>query len=272
MKYHLLFFNLLALLLHACSKDNDNKSSVSTGKMTKIVTMDGTNTTTTLYSYDANGKLSGYRQSHTSGGSSSENGVRIVRKAGDMIDKIIFKNGGNTDSTTITTITSGQLYNSMEWAETYLPVTVARKFTFTYDNQGKIAGATKIEIYAGQANPQSRYDYTYLNDNLSSMKLYQISGGTNLFLYDYNMEYDQKVNPIASGNDWILLSLISGNSGAQNCSANNLTKMSFKQTGSPSLEVLSLSYTYNEQNLPVKAAATFGMTGRKPETSTFTYE
>jgi hypothetical protein len=271
MKHPLLFLCILAMLLNSCTKENTTTPSGGTGKLTKMVLNDGTNTFTVLYSYDANGKLTGFNEGPPNPASSNGSGVRIVRKAGDLIDKIVIRNGGNADSTIITTNTSADKYTSMEWTEPSGPGTVIKRFTFTYDNQGKIVEATKTDIFAGQPDPQNRYEYTYQNNNLISMKVYRISGGTNLYFYDYAMEYDQKINPLAFQNEWILLSLLPPGSGAQNASANNLTRMTFKQIGStaPAL-ILTLSYTYNDKDMPVKAAATASTSGNA--TYTFFYE
>jgi YD repeat-containing protein len=275
MKFNLLFLSILALLLHACSKDNDTKPSGGTGKLSKVVSTDDSYTTTVLYSYDANGKLLGkratWRQNQAVGGGSGEDGFRIVRKAGEMIDKIVFKSSYNADSTTCTTTSSGPLYTSMEWTDLFASHAVTRKFSFTYDNQGKIASVTETDIYGGQPDPKNRYNFTYQNNNLTSIKTYRLSTGTDIFFDDYSLEYDQKVNPIAFGNESILLSFVSGRSFVQ-CSANNLTKMTVKQVGSPSPDVVTtVSYTYNDQNMPVKATANSSRAA-SPEISSFTYE
>jgi hypothetical protein len=272
MKSSLALLLLFAVLCSSCSKDNDTKSSTGAKKLTKLVSTDGTYTTTILFGYDAGGKLATMRQSETGGGSTSDEGFRIVRKTDGTIDKVVFKSDRNTDSTTLTITTSGQQYTSMQWIEDPGPHAVTKRVNFTYDSQGKIAEATETDIIGNQTDPKSRYNFTYQNNNLTSIKVYRISGGTNILFYDYSLEYDQKVNPIGFGNEWVLLSFISGGSFVQG-SANNFTKMTLKQVGSSSPDlVYTLSYTYNDQNMPTKATGNSNTAGDPAETYTYTYE
>jgi hypothetical protein len=272
MKSHILLAGLAVLIVFSCKKNNDTKTPQPAGaKLAKMVIIDGQYTQTTFYTYDADGKLSTLRETESGGGSYSESGFRLIRKGGGMLERIIFRNAGSADSTTITISTNGQQYASAEWLmKPGSPIVETRKITFVTNSEGQITEATKVDYYGTTADPKSRTTFAYINNNLTAEKLYRISGGTNNLADQYDMEYDSKTNPLASGAEWLVLSSATGHAFWQ-CSANNLTKLMYQDVGQPT-ETYNFTYTYNNKGLPVSASFKSSDPSQPVQTIAYTYE
>jgi YD repeat-containing protein len=274
MKSQLLLGCLGTILLFSCKKEKENEeeNNASAGtKLTKIASIAGSLTTTTFFTYDADGKLATWRRTESGGGTPSNDGFRIQRKAGGMIDRVIFKRTGFSDSVSLVVSSSGTQYTSAELTEIAFGSTETRRTAFTYDNAGNIAEATTTDIHGnGQTDPKSRINYTYANGNVTSAKVYRISGGTNDLFVQYDLTYDQKPNPLAYGAEWILLTSTEMLFGAHG-SANNFTRIAVKQSGAPE-RPFTVTYTYNEKGLPATAVQKEETSGQVVSTSTYTYQ
>jgi hypothetical protein len=266
-----LYFLAIALFL-SCKKENDDGTEPpgSGTKLTKMVIVTGSTTTTTNLTYDAGGKLARWHETETGGGSSAEDGFRIQRKADGMIDKIVFKRDGISDSITVAVNSSGSKYTSAQSTQSFSGMTHTVRTTFLYDNAGNITESTETDIYGNDPpDPKSRLKYTYVNGNITSMKVYRISGGANNLFIQHDLEYDQKLNPLASGADWIVLTstgMLFGPHG----SANNFTRLTIKRPGAGEIPITA-SYTYNDKNMPVTAVQK-NAAGQVVATTTFTYQ
>jgi hypothetical protein len=266
---HLLGFLLIVFVL-SCKKEADIDSPGTNGgtKLTKMVVVSGSTTTTTTLGYDANGRLSNWRQVDNSAAPAND-GFRIQRKADGMIEKVIFKRASFPDSASLTINSSAAKYTSADWANAYgFPET--QRTAFVYENAGNIVESTITDILPnGQTDPKSRYTYTYSNGNISSMKVYRISGGTNSLFRQYDFTHDQKTNPLALGAEWILLTA-TDMLFAPNGSANNPTMITIKQANGTE-RPFTFTYTYNEQGRPI-ASVQKDAGGTVVATTTYTYQ
>jgi hypothetical protein len=271
MKHQFFLLGLFSFLLHSCKKNDAGDPSAEGTKLAKAVSTDGQYTQTTFYTYDADGKLAGLRETETGGGMNSESGFRIVRKAGGMIERVVFKNSGSSDSTTLFVTSSGQQYISTERTESAGPGTLTTKVTFVYNSAGAITEATEVDTYSGSSpDPQSRTTYAYSNNNLTAIKLYRISGGTNNLADQYDMEYDSKTNPLASGNEWLVLSTATG-AAEWLGSTNNFTKLIYQDAGQPT-ETYNIAYTYTSKGLPLTANIKSSDPSQPAQKITYTYQ
>lgn len=274
MNSNLLFFCGLTLFFCSCKKDNSTSEPGAANKLTKVVSTDGTYTTNTLFSYDAAGRLSGFRETETGGGSTYETGVRIVRKSDGMIEKIVSKVSDMADSITANVASTGKQYTGAQWTENYGSYSITRDVAFTNDGQGRPASATTTETYSGDTpEPDERYDFTYQNNSLATLKVYRIGSSASDPFLDYSFEYDQKTNPLVMGTEGSLLDLVLGTPFFLYNSANNVFKMTVTQEGPSGLvTVFTLAYKYNNQNLPVSATSTITGSSSGTQSLTYTYE
>ncbi|MDQ3277657.1 MAG: hypothetical protein M3Q06_04990 [Bacteroidota bacterium] len=271
MKAQILLCFFATALFISCKKEDRPEEPPSGGtKLTKLVTTAGSSTETTFLTYDADGKLASWRQTESGGGSSSEEGFRIQRKAGGMIDKVVFIRSGFSDSVTLVVNSSGTQYTNAQWFQKNFGNTEVRRTTFVYDNAGNIAEVTTTDLYNGQPDPKDRLNYTYTNGNLTAVKSYRISGSANDLVIQHDSEYDQKPNPLASGADWIVLTA-TGMLFGPNGSVNNITKHAIKPNGLPEIIIVT-AYTYNDKGLPLISVQKREATGQVVATSTYTYE
>ncbi len=258
---------LLAVFAVACKKDGVAPTVAATGvKMARMVTVSGGRSTTTTVSYDAKGRLASYRQIDNTG---VDDGLRVQRKADGLIEKIVFKRSGFPDSVYLTVTASGTQYTRLEWVNAYgFDKTIRTEFV--YDNTGHIIQSTETDVFpTGLTDPTSRYEYTYAQGNLTTMKIFRTSGGTNSLFAQYDMTHDQKRNPLAFGAEWILVTT-TGMAFAPNGSANNNSQITIKRPNQPE-RPFTLTYTYNEKGWPLTAVQK-DAGGMEVASTTYTYE
>jgi hypothetical protein len=269
MKKHLLLFAFPLLFLQACKKDNKDDTNPPAGtKLVKETIVLGPDTETANYGYAADGKLSSIRWNY--GGSGYED-MRINRNAAGLVEKITYTNPNPNDVTVVNVGSAGAKYTFTEWTTIEGLDTFVQKITFAYDSDGRIAETIESEQFRGRnPDPKTRKTYAYMNNNLATVKVYRISGGTNNLADTYEFAYDDKINPIALGSDWIVLSLDDGNYDTRT-SANNCTKVTVTEDNFPP-EIYTYNYTYTAQNRPATFTYKASNAQQPASTGTYTYE
>ena len=122
------------------------------------------------------------------------------------------------------------------------------------DKQWLIAGHQEAE----------RNEFTYDNGNLIRCKNYIFNA---LFL-EQNVIYDNKVNPMGFGKEWILIGSTRNNRKFEQSSPNNATTVSFNRNGVTS--TTTTTYTYNLKNFP--ASKTDLLPDGSTQLTTFYYQ
>jgi hypothetical protein len=252
-------FLLLAIALLSCSKNNTDNATAPLLKKTVTILAGDTLTTTLDYS---GGKVTHILTSRITAGGVVLTSTRFVRTAGGAVEKIIIKNPTYLTSFTSDSIvyavhhsTADNRYTSMvnnlffingnkEYDSTY----------FTYDGAGNVVLATKVFTDANTTafKEAERNEFTYSNGNLLKCKNYMLGA----FFLEQSVVYDDKVNPMAFGKDWILVGSTRNNRRFEQSSLSNPTTISFhiKQTGNTS--TTKMAYTYNGYNTPANRTDT----------------
>lgn len=198
-------------------------------------------------------------------GSTTRQGFSVSRNAAGMIDKIVYLDDGSPDSLTITVSSNGQRYTKAVESLTRFSSTRTTTTEFVYDNAGRIIKTQRTDDIDGNQLPGIHNEFVYQNNNLIAERAYQ---DNNNILYQNEYTYDNKNNPVPFGNEWILYSL-TFTTFYERSSANNATKVTFRQPGSAD-ETVTATYTYNAQNFPLTVTST---TPNQPAvTGTYTYE
>jgi hypothetical protein len=246
---------------------DDNNSPAGT-RLVKETVANGSSTETATYSYTAEGKLSSVRWNY--GGLGYED-MRISRNADGLIEKLTYTNPNPRDIRVINVGSSGGKYTFTEWTTIEGLDTFVQKISFAYDLEGRIAETIETEQFRGR-NPdaKSRKTYAYTNNNLATVKVYRIAGGNNNLADTYQFTYDDKINPVAFGPEWILLSLDDGNYDTRS-SANNCTKIIVMEDNFPP-ETYNYTYTYTNQNRPATFTYKSSNSSQPAATGTYTYE
>jgi hypothetical protein len=249
MKHSILLLCMLTFLLPSCKKSDDNNPTGSAGgkRLVKELNTDGQSSGTSLYFYDANGKLAGYHREIVGNGPVSKEDLLITRNAAGMIEKIRSVDRGDTFTTNVSS--SSQRYTNAERNTAWNPSNFSFKVNFVYDNSGHIVQVREVYDFGGSLDVVED-ELTYQGNNLSTVKVYEIRNGTKNLLLTYEYVYDNKNNPLPFGDEWILFSL-NYKGIYQVSSANNVIKATMKYASTPDQSDI-YSYDYNDQNLPIR--------------------
>lgn len=258
---------LIGLVFLSCEKEND------TSLLARMETKSGGETVTTTVQY-SDGRPIVMQVSGSSGGSSVNVITQFIRNSEGIIEKIIIKNPlyltTFVSDTIIYTLNFSRAENRYTSLVNYLFFKDGTKehdsTYFTYDAAGVVMRATKI-INKGSSpwyQEAERNEFTYENGNLIRCKNYIFNS---LFL-EQNVTYDNKINPMGFGKEWILIGSTRNNRKFEQSSPNNATTVSFNRNGVSS--TTTTTYTYNVNNLP--ASKTDLLPNGSTQISTFYYQ
>lgn len=268
MKTHLFLVALPLLFLQACKKDKGTDGNPPAGtRLVKETIAEGTNKQTNTYGYAADGKLSSVRQAYT-GGDFEE--MRISRNAAGLIESIAYNDSDPSQNKTVSVGSSGDKYSFAEWTVGTGTFSYKRKISFVYNGDGRIAEATTVDNYITGPDPKTRETYSYKNNNLATITSQGLPASPGDPGDRFDLEYDDKTNPVAFGADWIVLSLGAGDFWMR-ASANNVTKLTVTEAGFPP-ETYNFTYTYTPQNRPATFSFKAANSAQPAATGTYTYE
>jgi hypothetical protein len=165
---------------------------------------------------------------------------------------------GSTGTVIRTTYNNGRLVKAEMTAAT---IKIA-KTDYTYE--GSVL--KKVEGYVYDDNdpiPFYQSNFTYgTSGNITKADLFAFDPfQLNLVPAGYvNLQYDNKPNPLAAVNDFLLMFW-------QTASGNNITREAHFDEQNRAQEVIERTYTYNSQGYPVKAVVRETLNGQQPVTS-----
>jgi len=247
---------LSSILWFSCKKANHGLP-VSAPLLSRTVTILAADTLTTTLEYSG-GKVTLMVASGTSGGKSVNANTRFIRNTQGIIEKVIIKNPAY-----LTTFTSDSIVYEIHYSSTlnrYANIVNDLFFKngnkehdstyFSYDVQGYLVQATKLVNDGSTIKEGERNEFTYSGDNLIRCKNYIFNS---LYLVQSNV-YDNKINPMSFGKEWILIGSTRNNRRFEQSSSNNATTINYDQNGTASST--TMNYTYTSNNLPVKRTNT----------------
>jgi hypothetical protein len=211
----------------------------------------------------------------TSGGLSVDNYRRFYRDAAGRIIRIATKippqNGIETDTVFMNVHYPNASTFNYDYTVQKISVSgfdVYDSTTYTYNNNNQIT-----EGYTHQYNPilgpvqDLRAVYSYdASGNLVKMEGYNNASGQMELVSTFNLEYDDKTNPLAFDKQGLLVT-----AGTPNTSKNNVTVMTFTDVATnEDSQVLNFAYTYGSNGLPSKVIQT-DQSGSNPVTTTTFY-
>jgi hypothetical protein len=265
------FILLLSSILWFSCKKNDQGPPVSVPALSKTVTALSGDTLTTTLEYSG-GKVTLILASGTSAGKSVNTNTRFIRDAQGIIEKIIIKNPAY-----LTTFTSDSIVYEVHYSPSLNRYTgmVNDLFLktgskehdstyFTYDAQGYLVQATKLINDGSTTKEGERNEFIYNGDNLIRCKNYIVSS---LYLVQSNV-YDNKMNPMGFGKEWILIGSTRNNRRFEQSSSNNATTITYETNGT--ISSTTMNYIYNANNLPVKRTNT--VANGDIQTVTYSYQ
>lgn len=129
-----------------------------------------------------------------------------------------------------------------------------------------VTRATKLINKGSSSGYQEaeRNEFTYDNGNLIRCKNYISSA---LYL-EQTVSYDNKINPMGFGKEWILIGSTRNNRKFEQSSPNNATTVSFNRNGV--MSTTTTTYTYNLKDFP--ASKTDLLPDGSTRLSTFYYQ
>ena len=258
---------LVGLVFLSCEKEND------TLLLARMETTSGGETVTTTIQYN-DGRPIVMQALGSSGGRNVNVTTRFIRNSQGIIEKIIIMNPAYLITLVTVSIVytlnfspAGNRYTSLVNYLFFKDGTNEHDSTyFTYDAAGVVTKATKL-INKGSSpwyQEAERNEFTYDNGNLIRCKNYIFNS---LFL-EQNVTYDNKINPMGFGKEWILIGSTRNNRKFEQSSPNNATTVSFNQNRVTS--TTTTTYTYNLNNLP--ASKTDLLPNGSTQLSTFYYQ
>ena len=258
----------LLLVLTACQKETSFEDLGTTGNtgnnngtiLTKTVTKSGTDSTISLFGYNASNKIISYKVSGISSGMDFSVETDIKRNAQGIIEEYVMKSdefiqyGIASITTKVNYSTSANRYTSKVTSISFMGMQVSDSVEITYDANGKVTSEKDfIDDGITGYQPSTIITYTYNGNNLASSKVSMFDATTQTWedMQTLSFEYDAKVNPMQFANEAVILGLTSF------YSANNATKVIITFPDDPTMnETTTLSYNYNSANRPATATST----------------
>jgi len=261
---------LVAVIFLGCKKDLEKNT---TPLLVRMETTLGGETVTTTVQYNE-GKPIMMQAIGSTGGSTVNVTTRFIRNSQGIIEMIIIKNPAY-----LTTFFADSIIYTLNYSAANSRYTSLINYLFfkngiieydstyfTYDATGVVTQATKVINNGSSPGYQEaeRNEFTYDNGNLIRCKNYIANS---LFL-EQNVTYDNKINPMGFGKEWILIGSTRNNRKFEQASPNNATAVSFNRSGV--ISTITATYTYNLNNFP--ASKTDLLQNGSTQISTFYYE
>lgn len=237
-------------------------------RLIKTVDKSGSDSTVTIYGYNAAGRITSADFSGVDSGQAFDLSIRYVRNSSNIIQQQIVKSSDFSSlgiDSLVTYIRYDQGTNRYINAVSsfiLFGLPLADSIVFQYDGSGRLVTEIDYTDVGFGYDPVTKKEYTYAGNNLATEKVYQFDLASSTYSLEdtYTFEYDTKVNPLQFATDAPVLNLYPF------YSANNVVKTTYVSSD-PTYNFVSTDvYTYNSSNRPVTDVSTTG-----PDITTTTY-
>jgi hypothetical protein len=264
-----------ALFFLSCKKEKD---SVNGGggnnntRLLKMVAKSGSDSSVSEFTYNASGKIVGFKLSGVELGSPLDLRLTYVRNNSDVIQKQILKSndlgalGLDSIVTTVNYDVGNNRYKNAVSVVVLFGFAIKDSIVFQYDGTGRLTSEIDYTDAGSGMEPASKIEYTYAGNNLAGEQHYEYDNVTTSFqLTDAaTYEYDSKINPLQFAPDAAVLNM------NPFYSANNITKTTYLDDTDPSNNYVSNdTYTYTSLNRP---ATSTSLTGSNTVTTSYYYQ
>jgi len=243
MKNYPLILIILSLFLVSCQKE-DTYPPLSSGELlVKSVSVANGETTTTTYAYTSDGKIDVINMTGTSGGISVGNYRKFYRDVAGRIIRIAEKIPPQSGIEVDTIFTYVHYPNATTFNNDYtvqnINVDVYEindSTIFTYNGNNQITQGYTYQtstIFGPFQEIKTLYTYDAAG-NLIKIEGYNDASGTMELSVTFEMEYDDKTNPLAFDPQ---IMLITG--GAPGSSGNNVILARFKDVNNPDTQTIT---------------------------------
>jgi hypothetical protein len=265
-----------ALVCTSCKKEQDSVNGgggSNNNRLIKMVGKSGSDSSVSEFTYNASGKIVGFKLSGAESGSPLDLRLTYVRNNSDIIQKQILKSNdlGALGLDSIVTVVNYDVGNNRYKNAISVLVlfgfAIKDSIVFQYDGTGRLASEIDYTDAGSGMEPSTKTEYTYAGNNLAGEKYYEYDDVTASFqLVDTTTyEYDSKINPLQFAPDAAVLNM------NPFYSANNITKTTYVDATDPSYNYVSNdTYTYTPANRP--ATSTSVTTGSNTVTTTYYYQ
>lgn len=260
----------------------------TSGLLVKTVAVTGSETQTTLYTYDAQKRLETIAISGTSGGMPVDSYQKFVRDAAGRIVKVLQKladQPGTTSDTAVKTFyypdatTMNYAYStsviSMTMGGFTMSTVDSSVYSYTGGKMNSYNSYLSSSVMPGTVMLNSRYDFVYdASNRVSDMKVYtdvaNPGGAMSLdaqwtYAYSTSTINNAYVSPSAAQNFAL--------NGLPNTSTNVITKTTTASasTSPPTNVTITLTYVTGNGNKPVSGTAVVVSTGQPTQTTNYTF-
>jgi len=268
----------LSLFLVSCQKEIDPNiiggggGGGTTGtRLAKIVTRSGSDSTIEEFTYNANGRIVGYKLSGASSGQPLDFRLSYVRTGSDIIQKQILKSNnlaalGVDSIVTIVNFDAGNnRYKNGISGFVLLGQSIKDSIAFQYDGTGRLASETDYTDAGLGMGPATKTEYSYTGNDLAGEKVYSYDNSSSSFQLEdtYTYEYDSKINPLQFATEGAILNM------NPFYSVNNITKTTLVASNPADNFVSIETYTYNASGRPASSTT---VTGTETSTTTYYYQ
>lgn len=266
----LIIFSLLVLFFASCQKGiswddlNSTGGSANGKRIVKLIQKSGSDSAIENYSYNAANSLIEYSAVQTISGASADADIKFVRNSSNIITKSITTSNQLTQ-VGISDITTSYVYDAASSRYKYSITSVTLSgvsykdsIVYSYDAANRFINYLEYADNGVGYDLNSKEDYTYTGNNVSSAKLYSYDPATTSYTLEEtdNFEFDAKTNPFQFTADAVPLRVMDIYSTFY--SANNLTKRTKVTTSPSATTVTTATYTYNSNNMPATAVLSNG--------------
>jgi len=255
-----------AVLVSSCKKEQDSVNGGGGNNNTRLIKMvgkSGQDSSVSEFTYNASGRIVGFKLSGAESGSPLDLRLTYLRNSSDIIQKQILKSNdlgalGLDSIVTIVNYDAGNnRYKNAVSVVTLFGFAIKDSIVFQYDGTGRLSSEIDYTDAGSGMEPSSKIEYTYAGNNLAGEKHYDYDNGTASFqLTDgATYEYDSKINPLQFAPDAAVLNM------NPFYSANNITKTTYVDATDASNNYVSNdTYTYTSTNRPATSTSTTGST------------
>ncbi|QEC66586.1 hypothetical protein FRZ67_04470 [Panacibacter ginsenosidivorans] len=277
MKFFSLFLVVTSLLFASCQKEDTYPPlGNNTGTLLiKSVAVQNGETSTTTYSYTSDNKIDVISTVGTSGGIDIGDYRKFYRDASGRIVKIAHKIPPQSGVEVDTAFTYVYYPNAttLNYNNTVMKLSVSGfdvndSTLYTYNGNNQIT-----EGYTYESSPlfgpvqEIRFVYTYdAAGNVTKIEGYNNATGTMQLSVTFDLEYDDKNNPLAFDQEVLLIT-----GGAPGSSKNNVTVAKFKDVNNTDTQTITNTYTYGANGLPEKMVSVDD-SDNSTTTTTFYYQ
>lgn len=277
MKNYALFLLISIAFFTSCSKEDTYPPLSSGDLLVRSVSVANGETTTTTYTYTPDGKIDAINMTGTSGGINVGNYRKFYRDAAGRIIRIAEK-------------VPPQSGIEVDTVFTYVHYPNATTFNYDYTVQNINVDVYEINdstLITYNSNNQITQSYTYQTStifgpfqeiktlytydaagNATKIEGYNDASGTMELSVIFNIEYDNKTNPLAFDQQ---ASLLSG--GGFTASVNNPVVIRFTDAANPGVQTITNTYTFGANGLPETLLSADDVDGTVTNTTTtFYYE